>query len=86
MVIKLGKMIYKRNTFLYHLEFENITLYLNSSPFLNNNRIVDRVISTSRAKLGVRSILWLDIDHMAQLVDEYNHTLHSAFYHMFTPF
>jgi hypothetical protein len=30
--IKLGKIIHKRNIFLEYLEFENITLYLNSSP------------------------------------------------------
>jgi hypothetical protein len=36
--------------------------------------------------MGVRSNLWLDIEHTAQLVDEYNHTPHSAFYHIFTPF
>jgi hypothetical protein len=79
-------MIYKRSVFLNYLASEGITLYLNTSPFLNKNRVVGRVIRTLRDKLGVRSILWLDINHMAQLVDEYNHTPHSAFYHMFTPF
>jgi hypothetical protein len=54
---KLGKMIYKRNTFLEYLKSESITLYLNPSPFLNKNRVVDRVIRTIRDKLGVRSIL-----------------------------
>jgi hypothetical protein len=62
-----------------------ITLYRNSSPFLNKNR-VDRVIRTIRDKLSVRSNLWLDIEHMAQLIEDYNNTPHSAFYHMFTPF
>jgi hypothetical protein len=33
--IRLGKMIYKRNIFLDYLAFEGITVYLNSSPFLN---------------------------------------------------
>jgi hypothetical protein len=79
-------MIYKRNTFLDYLESQGITLYLNSSPFLNKNRVVDRVIRTIRDKIDVRSILWLDIEHMAQLVDDYNHTPHSTLYHMFTPF
>jgi hypothetical protein len=65
--IKLGKMFYKRNSFLEYLESENITLYLNSSPFINKNRVVDRVIRTIRDKLGVRSNLWLDIEHMSQL-------------------
>jgi hypothetical protein len=36
--------------------------------------------------MGVRSNLWLDIEYMTQLVDDYNHTPYSAFYHMFTPF
>jgi hypothetical protein len=84
--VKLGKMIYKRNIFLDFLASEGITLYLNPSPFLNKNRVIDRVICMIRDKLGVRSILCLDINHMAQLVEEYNHTPHSAFYHMFTPF
>jgi hypothetical protein len=84
-IIRLGKMIYKRNIFLEYLPSENITLYLNSSPFLNKNRVVDRIIRTIRDKLGARSILWLDINHMAQIV-EYNHTPHSAFYNIFMPF
>jgi hypothetical protein len=57
--VKLGKIIYKRNVSLDYLEFENITLHLNPSPFLNNNRVVDRVIRTIRDKIGVRSNLWL---------------------------
>jgi hypothetical protein len=40
---KLGKIIYKRNIFLEYLESEDITLYLNSSPFLNKNRVVDSI-------------------------------------------
>jgi hypothetical protein len=68
-------MIYKKNTFLDYLACEGITLYLNSSPFLNKNRVVDRVIRTIRDKIGVRSNLWIDINPP-----------HSAFYHMFTPF
>jgi hypothetical protein len=79
-------MIYKRNVFLDYLESQGITLYLNSFSFLNKNWVVDWVIRTIRDKLGVRNIWWLDVNHMAQLVDEYNHTPHSAFYHVFTPF
>jgi hypothetical protein len=84
--IKLDKMIYKRNTFLDYLPSENITLYLNSSPFLNKNPIINQTIKTIRDKLGVRSDLQLDTEHMAQLIEDYNHTPHSVFYHMFTPF
>jgi hypothetical protein len=46
--IKLGEMMYKRSTFLDYLESESITLYINSSPFVNKNRVVDRVIRTTR--------------------------------------
>jgi hypothetical protein len=84
--VKLSKMIYKRNIFLDYVASEGISLYLNPSPFLNKNRVIDRVIRKIRDKIGVRSILWVDINHMAHLVDECNHTPHSAFYHMFTPF
>jgi hypothetical protein len=84
--IKLGVMTYKRNSFLDYLASEGLTLYLNFSLFLNKNRVVDRVIRTIRDRLCVRSNLWLDIEYIAQLVDDYNHTPHSAFYHMFTPF
>jgi hypothetical protein len=84
--VRLGKIFYKRNVFLDYLKSEGITLYLNSSPFLNKNRVVDRVIRTIRDKIGVRTTLCLDIEHMAQLVDDYNNTPHRAFYHMFTPF
>jgi hypothetical protein len=79
-------MFYKRNSFLEYLESENIILYLNSSPLINKNRVVDRVIRTIRDMLGVKSNLWLNIEHITKLVDDYNHTPHSAFYHMFTPF
>jgi hypothetical protein len=40
-----------------YLESQGITLYLNSSPFLNKNRVVDRVIRTIRDKLGVRNFV-----------------------------
>jgi hypothetical protein len=59
--IKLGKIIYKRNIFLDYLASEGITVYLISSRFLKENRVVDRVIRIIRDKLGVRSNLWLDI-------------------------
>jgi hypothetical protein len=84
--VRLGVMFYKRNVFLDYLESEGITFYLNSSPFLNKNRIVDRVIRTIRDKICVRTTLWLDIEYMAQLVDDYNNIPHTAFYHLFTPF
>jgi hypothetical protein len=63
--VRLGVMTYKRNVFLDYLESEGITFYLNSSPFLNKNRVVDGVICTICDKLGVRTNLWLDIEHTA---------------------
>ena len=85
-MVKLGDFMYKRNTFLDYLYSQKITLYLNSSPFINKNRVVDRVIRTIRDRLGVRENLWLDTEYMANLVEDYNHTPHNAFYGMFTPF
>jgi hypothetical protein len=37
------------------------------------------VIRAIRDKLGVRSNMWLDIEHMAQLVDDYNNAPQTAF-------
>jgi hypothetical protein len=78
--------MYKRNSFLDYLDSQKITLYLNSSPFINKNRVVSRVIRTIRDRLGVRENLWLDTEYMDNLVEDYNHTPHNAFYGMFTPF
>jgi hypothetical protein len=59
-MIKLGDFMYKRNSFFDYLNSQNITLCLNSSPFINKNRVVDRVIRTIRDRLGVRENLWLE--------------------------
>jgi hypothetical protein len=60
-------------------------LYLNSSPYTNKNRIVDRVIRTIRDKIGnARSMM--DPDKVTAVVNKYNNTPHSAFNHEFTPF
>jgi hypothetical protein len=83
--IRLGDFAYKRNSFLEYLNSEHITLYLNSSPFINKNRVVDQVIRTIRGKLSIREQFWLDADYMALLVNEYN-TPHNNFYELFTPF
>jgi hypothetical protein len=55
--VRLGVKTYKRNVFLDYLESEGVTLYLNSSPFLNKNGVVDCVIRTIRDKLGIRTNL-----------------------------
>jgi hypothetical protein len=63
--INLGVITNKRNSFLDYLASEGKTLHLNSSSFLNKNRIVGLVIRTIRDRMGVRSHLWLDIEYMA---------------------
>jgi hypothetical protein len=73
-MVKLGDFMYKRNTFLDYLDSQKITLYLNTSPFINKNRVVDRVIRTIRDRLYIRENLWLDTDYIAVLVEDYNHT------------
>ena len=84
--IRLGDFDYQRNSFLEYLSSEHISLYLNSSPFINKNRVVDRVIRTIRDKLSIREQFWLDANYMAVVVNEYNNTPHNAFYGQFTPF
>jgi hypothetical protein len=85
-IIKPGEFMYKRNSFLDYLNSQKITLYLNSSLFINKNRVVNRVIRTTRDRLGVRENLWLDTEYMANLVEDYNHVLYNVFYGIFTPF
>jgi hypothetical protein len=69
-----------------YLASESITLYLNKSPFVNKNRVVDRAIRTIRDMLGINENFWLDSMFMMEVVEKYNNTKHSAFYSMFTPF
>jgi hypothetical protein len=78
--ITLGDFTYKKNEFITCLTSENIKLYLNSSPFINKNGIVDRVIKTIHSKLGTREHFWLDIEYMEILVNKYNRIPHSAFH------
>jgi hypothetical protein len=84
--VTLRDFIYKKNECISYLTSENIKLYLNASPFVNKNQIVDRVIRTIRDKLDTREHFWLDMEYMANLVNEYNHTPHTAFYGKLTPF
>jgi hypothetical protein len=84
--IRLGDFDYRRNSFLEYLSSEHISLYFNSSPFINKNRVVDRVIRTIRDKLSIREQFWLDADYMALVVNEYNNTPHNAFYGQLIPF
>jgi hypothetical protein len=84
--IRLGNFDYRRNFFLEYLNPEHITLYLNSSPFINKNRVVDRVIRTIRDKLSFREHFWLEADYMSLIVNEYNNIPHNAFYGKFTLF
>jgi hypothetical protein len=81
----LGDFAYNKNEFVNYLASENITLYLNKSPFVNKNRVIDRAI-TIRDMLGMNENFWLDTMFMMEVVEKYNNTKHSAFYSMFTPF
>jgi hypothetical protein len=62
--IKLKEFTNKRSSFLEYLQSQNITLYLNKSPFINKNRVVDSLIKTIRDKL---SNLWLDVTDCRRL-------------------
>ena len=53
----------------------NITIYFNSSPFTLHNKIVDVAIKTIRNAIGYRK---LKPEHMDQLVDYYNNTVHKS--------
>jgi hypothetical protein len=69
------------------LDKHNIRYYFTSSPYINKNKIVDRVIRTIRDKfdqLGLRAHLY-DVKLMEKIVERYNNTPHSAFNHKFTP-
>jgi hypothetical protein len=48
--VLLGDFAYNSNEFVNCLASENITLYLNKSPFVNKNRVVDRAIRTVEYK------------------------------------
>jgi hypothetical protein len=51
--VLLKDFVYNKNEFVDYLPSENITLYLNKSPFVNKNRVVDRTIRTIRDILGM---------------------------------
>jgi hypothetical protein len=83
--VVLGVMTFVSNQFTLFCKDSGITLYLNSSKFVNKNRVVDRVIRTIRDKLGTNAALWLNPNIVAKAVQEYNNTKHSAFYNEFSP-
>jgi hypothetical protein len=58
--VLLGDFAYNKNEFVDYLASENITLYLNKSPFVNKNRVVDRGIRTIRDMLCINENFWLD--------------------------
>jgi hypothetical protein len=60
-------------------------LYLNTSPYTNKNRIIDRAIRTIRDRVG-NSRLMMETDNINVAVNEYNHTPHAAFNYEFTPY
>ena len=61
----------------------NISVYSNKSPYINRNRIVDRVIRTIRTafdNLNLRSDIGLakHREYMRDIVSMYNNTIHSS--------
>jgi hypothetical protein len=77
--VVLNEMTFVSISFTLFCKDSNISLFLNSSPFVNKNRVVDRVIRTIRYKIRENSSLWLDPLNIAKAVSEYNNTKHSAF-------
>jgi hypothetical protein len=70
------------------LNNHRISSYFTSSPYINRNRIVDRVMRTIRDKfdqLGLRAHLY-DVHLMERIVEKYNDTPHRAYDHKFTPY
>jgi hypothetical protein len=71
-IVLLGEFVYNKNEFIDYLVFENITLYLNKSPFVNKNRVVDRAIRIIRDMLGMNENFWLDSICMMKVIEKYN--------------
>jgi hypothetical protein len=76
----------KHNLFYNFLRQNGVKrLYLSSSKFINKNRCVDRVIRTIRDMIGMKIIKLLNPLTVQHLVDIYNNSPHSAYFHNFSP-
>jgi hypothetical protein len=82
--IALGDFWIKSNALTQYLA-GSADLYLNSSPYTNKNRVIDRAIRTIRDKVR-NSASMIDTTKVSDAVEVYNHTPHAAFNHEFTPF
>jgi hypothetical protein len=81
----LGEMTFVANSFTLFCKDSGISLFLNSSTFINKSRVINRAIRTIRYKIGENSALMLDPLVTEKVVREYNNTKNSAFYNSFTP-
>jgi hypothetical protein len=76
----------KHNLFYNFLRENGVKrLYLSSSKFINKNRCVDRVIRTIRDMIGMKTIKLLNPLTVQHLVEIYNNSPHSAYFHNFSP-
>jgi hypothetical protein len=78
-------MRYRYNVFTKYILDNRKSLFLSKSPFTNKNRVIDRAIRTIRDRLGENYLLFVDPKIVAEAVEEYNNTPHSAFNHEFSP-
>jgi hypothetical protein len=71
--------------FLRYLKDNHIRYYFNGSPFINKNRVIDRVIRTIKDAVGLNREFMLSVDTVQQVVYYYNHTPHATYLNRFTP-
>jgi hypothetical protein len=87
--ILLGNQLHVQNNFTSWLENahkgEGIELFLDSSPYTNKVRVIDRAIRTIRDMVGENQELLSNPDIMAHVVAKYNRTPHTAFISRFAP-
>jgi hypothetical protein len=76
----------KQEQFLNFLKRNGVErLYLSASKFTNKNKCVDRVIRTIRDIIGMKTIRLLNPAIIGRVVDIYNNTPHSAYFHKYSP-
>jgi hypothetical protein len=83
--IRLGHMEFKPNVYTRYFRDNNIELYLVDSKYTEKSRIIDRAVGTIRYKLGENPYALLDTKAVAEAVEIYNNTRHSAFNYEFSP-
>jgi hypothetical protein len=83
--VELGNQEFTANIFTRWLKSAGIEMFLDSSPFTNKVRVIDRAIRTIRDMVEENQSLLFDPDFMNQVVDIYNTRPHSAFDHKFSP-